>query len=123
MAVPTSNKMGKPGFLLIEIMCAFLCLVIAGSIMGFYVSLGHRQQKSAQHRFEALLVAGAASEALRGGQLDCVTDKKCQIKVSQKPANIDWADGSYDQIWVAHIRNLIAQEKITLELVLPQKAL
>lgn len=121
MANPTNTK---PGFLLIEIMCAFLLLIIAASIMGFYLGLCHKQQKSAQHRFAALLAADAAIEELSSqGHLDVSHDAKCQIKLSQEPRTLEWTDGSFDQIWITHLRIGYAQENIALELVLPQKVL
>ncbi len=124
MANSSRKMILKPGFLLIEIMCAFLLLIIAGSIMGFYLSLCHQQQAAAGHRFKALMAAGQAVEALSSQRhLDASYDARCHIKVSQEPTTLEWTDGSYDQLWMTHIEVSHAQEKVTLECALPHEVL
>lgn len=121
MANPTCKRIHKPGFLLIEIMCAFLFMIITGSIMGFYVALGHKQQQANQNRLKALLAAGEAIEELRDGNTDFRNSKKTQVV--QIPTTIAWSDGTHDQVWIATVHARCVNEKIDLKTALPQKAL
>ena len=123
MAYHYSKRIHKPGFLLIEIMCAFLLMIIAGSIMGFYVALGNKQQKAAQNHLETLLLAGQAIENLREGHASFKDAGKFQIHLQQTPTFLSWADGTQDQVWIATMQVCYLQEKCSLKTILIQKAL
>lgn len=121
MANPPCKRIDKPGFLLIEIMCAFLFMIITGSIMAFYVALGHTQQQSNQNRLTALLIASEALDHLRDGNSGF---QKCNaVQIVQVPTIIAWSDGTQDQVWIATVHANRAQADIDLKTVLPQKAL
>src|SRR5438874_3800465 len=112
MANPTNKRIHKPGFLLIEVMCAFLFMIITGSIMGFYVALGHKQQQISQNRFCALLVAGETIDELRNGAINFKTGKKDQMNLAQVPVILAWSDGTQDQVWVATVQAHFIHEQL-----------
>lgn len=121
MANPSCKRIHKPGFLLIEIMCAFLFMIITGSIMAFYVALGHKQHQANQSRWEAILIAGQSIDEARDGNSDFRNGNKIQLV--QVPIIITWSDGTQDQVWIATVHAWDAHEQIDLKTVLPQKAL
>lgn len=121
MANPTCKRIHKPGFLLIEIMCAFVFMIITGSIMAFYVAFGHKQQQSNQKRLAALLIASEALDHLRDGNNGF--QKSNELQIVQVPTIIAWSDGTQDQVWIATVHVHSAHEQIDLKTVLPQKAL
>ncbi|CAN5134046.1 hypothetical protein BH09DEP1_BH09DEP1_2600 [soil metagenome] len=120
----TANRIRKPGFLLIEIMCALLLLLIAGSIMSFYVAIAQNRQKAAQKRLQALLAADKAMLQLRAGNTDFKDLGLFAVSLSQQPLSLDWDDGNSDQVWLGQTRITWHQkDSISLSTILEKKAL
>lgn len=115
----------KPGFLLIEIMVAFLLLIVAGSIMGLYLGYCQNQQKRAQNKLYALLVAGKTIDCLQEGSLNSKPDNgNYQIVIKQTPLNLTWDDGTAQAVWLGQV-TVIGHDKkaLVLETILEKKAL
>jgi type II secretory pathway pseudopilin PulG len=123
MASTGPKRIHKPGFLLIETMCAILLLIIAGSIMSFYLAMGQKRVKMAQNRLHALLLACNALDYLRQGQADLIGTNRFTVKVHQKPLLLDWDDGKTDQVWLAQARISWHENALELYTFLVQKAL
>ena len=123
MPNPAPKRILKPGFLLIEIMCAFLILLIASSIMSFYLAMGQKRVKTAQNRMQALLVAQSALDQMRHGDGDLKHINRFSIQKSQDTLMLDWDDGKSDQVWAAGVRvSWHDTQAISLETILEQKA-
>lgn len=123
MAYHCYKRIHKPGFLLIEIMCAFALMIISGSIMAFYIALGHKQQQAAQNSFSALLSASKTIDEFRNSASACNESKKNNQFFKQEPLTLFWNDGTQDQVWVITVKGGQSTGKINLQTILPQKAL
>lgn len=123
MANTSGQKIYKPGFLLIEIMCAFLLLIVAGTIMSFYVAQSQKRQKTAQNRLQAFLAVDKALEQMRAGDASFAVGGRFDVNASQIPLILEWDDGMRDQIWLAQAQATWHQtESICLQTILGTKA-
>lgn len=123
MALAPSKMIHKPGFLLIEIMCAFLLLIVSGSVMSFYLAMGQKRVNTRQKRLHALLLAHNALDHLRQGQADLSDKNRFTVNINQKPLLFDWEDGKTDQVWLACARISWPENALELHTFLAQKAL
>lgn len=115
--------MAKPGFLLIEIMTSFLLLIVAGSIMGFYLAYGQKQQKTALRQLEASLVAHQVLDQMEEGYADFISHNHYQVSKNQHPLAVDWDDGVQEQVWLGQVQVSWQDKRVILETILEKKAL
>lgn len=113
----------KPGFLLIEIMVAFLLLIISGSIAGIWIGYSNQQQGKRRQQLKNLSIAIQVLDKMKEG-LDDVKEGHIAIVTSQRPILLEWDDGKTEQVWLAQVTAGSQKDaQIALDTVVREKAL
>lgn len=112
MSKSSRRPLSNPGFLLIEVQCALLILVLSTLIMGQYRAFFAQKQAQARGRLADLYTAHALLDAIWAqNRADFANNK---AKIIQRPYELVWSDGTSDTVWqVAAESDLGARPFIT----------
>ncbi len=97
MSKSSRRPLSNPGFLLIEIQCALLVLVMSALMIGQYRAFFAQKQAQAGDRLGHLYAAHALLDAIWGQNL-ADFDRKTK-KITQRAYELVWSDGASQQVW------------------------
>lgn len=96
------NRRSKPGFLLIETLCALLILVTSACIMGHYLGFLAQKQRCAQEALACLIRQQEAIDAIWGS--DSTYFEGYQEGLLGQHYNLVWSDGVQDRVWLVTLK-------------------
>lgn len=97
MSKSSRRPLSNPGFLLIEIQCALLILVMSTLIMSQYRAFFAQKQAQARGRLAHIYAAQALIDAIWGqNSADFAYNNP---KIIQRPYELVWSDGASDRVW------------------------